>query len=84
MEGVPAGTEAYADRKFLMVSVTVFLIFKNRKSFIHAGLRRLFHSTYPCSRKPTRQIVKILKLFHCFHTPANTMRAQCVSPWPNA
>jgi hypothetical protein len=46
VEGVPAGTEAYADRKFLTVSVTVFHVFKNRKSFIHAGLRRLFHSTY--------------------------------------
>jgi hypothetical protein len=29
-----------------MVSVTVFQIFKNKRLFIHAGLRSLFKSTY--------------------------------------
>jgi hypothetical protein len=51
VEGVPAGTEAYADRKFLTVSVTVFHIFKKRP-FIHAGLRRLFNSTYHFQEHP--------------------------------
>lgn len=45
-EGAPGGTEAYADCKFLTVTVTVFQIFKNRRSFIHADFRRLLHSTY--------------------------------------
>ncbi len=47
MEGVPAGTEVHADRKFLTVSVTVFLLFKKCRPAIHASLRRLFKSTYP-------------------------------------
>jgi hypothetical protein len=34
-------------RTFLTVSVTVFQIFKKGRPFIHAGWRRLFHSTYP-------------------------------------
>jgi hypothetical protein len=47
VEGVPAGTVAHADRKFLTVSVTVFLLFKKHRSAIHTSLRRLFKSTYP-------------------------------------
>jgi hypothetical protein len=31
----------------LTVAVTVFQNCKKRKSFIHAGFRRLLHSTYP-------------------------------------
>jgi hypothetical protein len=37
-----------------MVSVTVFQIFKNKRLFIHAGLRRLFKSTYLFSASPAQ------------------------------
>jgi hypothetical protein len=51
-----------------MVSVTVFQIFKNKRLFIHAGLRRLFKSTYPKFRKPL--ILLSQRLFCCRFAPS--------------
>jgi hypothetical protein len=60
---------------FLTVSVTVFLLYKNRRGFIHADVSRLFHSTYHQKfRKPL--IRKDRRLFYCRVRPRCCVKVQ--------